>query len=64
MIQDLQSLAESHPVYKSKLTAVVRKFNNFTVKIRPYFTTVNILVQTKQEVPGLIWASLQMIFQV
>jgi len=64
MISELQGLAESHPVHKAKLTALVRKLHAFTSKVEPHFEIVNIFAQIKADVSSAIWGSLRVLFQV
>lgn len=64
MISELQGLAESHPVHKAKLTALVRKLHAFTSKVEPYFEIVNIFAQIKADVSSAVWGSLRVLFQV
>ncbi len=64
MVESIQSLAKSHPVQSSRLTAAARKFAAFVQFLQPYFDVVEIFVQVKPDVMALIWGLLKMIFKV
>lgn len=64
MISELQSLAETHPVHKAKLTAFVRRLHAFTSKVEPYFEIINIFAQIKADVSSAVWGSLRVLFKV
>jgi hypothetical protein len=64
MISEIQDLANSHPVNRSKLTKACRKIDGLARKLEPYFEVVNIFVQVQPEYAGLVWGSLRTIFKV
>lgn len=63
LVSDLQLLAESHPVHKSRLVAFVRKLHYFVRRFEPYFEIVNIYVETKPDFSAAIWGSLRVLFK-
>lgn len=64
MLEDIQIIAENHPVHSSKLTGVVRKIHQFAESLEPYFRIVEIFVQVRPDSMALIWGSLRFIFKV
>lgn len=64
LISELQLLAESHPVHKSRLVAFVRKLHSFSRRLEPYFEIVNIYVQVKPDFAAAIWGSLRVLFKL